>query len=202
MKALACRSARWCRAPRPCRRGSCRCRCPRRSASCASGSSAIVMRGLGSSPSSSGVRDRLVAQLLAGVGGVGDQLAQEHVLVGIDRMHHQVQKLCNIGLEGAGLAPGASASYRVGHGASVVRVLVRRARSTGKTGPDMAETGRSGFKGIAGDPDRKRPEDADRPPSQRFPLAARAVAAGGTRAALRDQVLPARRRRPVSRRRN
>ena len=40
-----------------------------------------------------GVGDRLVAQPLAGVGGVGDQFAQEDVLVGIDRVHHQVQQL-------------------------------------------------------------------------------------------------------------
>ena len=43
--------------------------------------------------------DRLVAQPLAGVGCVGDQLAQEHVLVGIDRVHHQVQQARNVGLE-------------------------------------------------------------------------------------------------------
>ena len=45
--------------------------------------------------------DRLVAQLLAGIGGVRDQLAQEDVLVGIDRMHHQVQQLGDVGLESA-----------------------------------------------------------------------------------------------------
>ena len=54
-----------------------------------------------------GIGDRLVAQPLAGVGGVGDQLAQEHGAVGIDRMHHQVQKLGDVRLEravfGAGL---------------------------------------------------------------------------------------------------
>ena len=43
--------------------------------------------------------DRLVAQLLAGVGGVGDELADENVAVGIDRMDHQMQKPRNVGLE-------------------------------------------------------------------------------------------------------
>ena len=42
---------------------------------------------------------RLVAELLAGVGAVRDQLAQENVAVGIDRMHHEVQKPGNVGLE-------------------------------------------------------------------------------------------------------
>ena len=51
------------------------------------------------------VGDRLVAQLLAGVGGVRDQLAQEDVLVRIDRVHHQVQQLGDIGLERAALGP-------------------------------------------------------------------------------------------------
>ena len=45
------------------------------------------------------IGDGLVAQPLAGVRGVGDQLAQKHRLVGIDRVHHQVQKLGNVGLE-------------------------------------------------------------------------------------------------------
>ena len=43
--------------------------------------------------------DRVVAQPLAGVGGIRDQLAQEYGFVGIDRMHHQVQQLGDIGLE-------------------------------------------------------------------------------------------------------
>ena len=43
--------------------------------------------------------DRLVAQLLAGVGGVGDELADEDLAVGIDRVYHQMQQARNIGLE-------------------------------------------------------------------------------------------------------
>ena len=53
-----------------------------------------------------GPGDRLVAQLLAGVGRVGDQLAQEDVAVGIDRVHHQVQQPGNVGLEGAAFGLG------------------------------------------------------------------------------------------------
>jgi hypothetical protein len=43
--------------------------------------------------------DRLVTQLFAGVGGVRNQLADEDLLVGIDRMDDQVEELGNIGLE-------------------------------------------------------------------------------------------------------
>ena len=41
------------------------------------------------------------AQPFAGIGGVGDQLAQKDVAVGIDGMHHQVQELGNLGFEAA-----------------------------------------------------------------------------------------------------
>jgi hypothetical protein len=47
-----------------------------------------------------GVGQRLEAQLVAGVGGVGDQLAQEDFLVGVQRMRDQVQQLGDFGLEG------------------------------------------------------------------------------------------------------
>ncbi|MGY4348180.1 hypothetical protein ACVWXM_004647 [Bradyrhizobium sp. GM7.3] len=46
------------------------------------------------------IRDGLIAQLVAGVRGIGDELAQEDIGLGIDGMHHQVQKLGNLGLEG------------------------------------------------------------------------------------------------------
>jgi hypothetical protein len=36
--------------------------------------------------------DRLVAQPFAGVRGVRNQFAKEHILVGIDRVHHEVQQ--------------------------------------------------------------------------------------------------------------
>ena len=46
-----------------------------------------------------GPGDRLVAQPVARVGRVGNQLAQEDVGLGIDRMHHQPQQLGDLGLE-------------------------------------------------------------------------------------------------------
>ena len=49
-----------------------------------------------------GMLDGLEAQLVAGVGGVGDQLAQEDFLVRVQRVGHQVQDLGDFGLEGAG----------------------------------------------------------------------------------------------------
>ena len=67
-----------------------------------SGSRATVMtkgRALGEF----GPGDRLVAQLLAGVGGIGDELADENVALGIDGMNHQMQQARNVGLEALGL---------------------------------------------------------------------------------------------------
>src|SRR5205085_11457959 len=40
-----------------------------------------------------GVRNRLVTQLVAGVGGIGDQLAQKDVGLRIDGVNHQAQQL-------------------------------------------------------------------------------------------------------------
>ena len=48
-----------------------------------------------------GLGDRLVAQPLAGVGRIRDQFAQKHRLLGIDRVHHQLQKLGDIRFEWA-----------------------------------------------------------------------------------------------------
>jgi hypothetical protein len=42
---------------------------------------------------------RLETQLVAGVGGIGDQLAQEDLLVGVQRMGDEVQDLLDLGLE-------------------------------------------------------------------------------------------------------
>ena len=50
------------------------------------------------------IGDRLVPQPLAGIGGVRDQLAQEHLFLGINRVHHHVQELGNIRFEGAAFA--------------------------------------------------------------------------------------------------
>src|SRR5690606_2696058 len=45
------------------------------------------------------ILQRLEAQLVGGVGGVGDQLAQEDIPVAVEGVNHQVQKLLHLGLE-------------------------------------------------------------------------------------------------------
>jgi hypothetical protein len=50
------------------------------------------------------------AGFVQGVGGVGDQLAQEHVLVRVQRVHHHVQQLPGFGLEFEGLDSSGHAS--------------------------------------------------------------------------------------------
>src|SRR5262249_14537543 len=49
--------------------------------------------------------ERLEAQPVDGVGGVGDQLAQEDLLVAVQRVDHQVQDLNDLGLEAEALLP-------------------------------------------------------------------------------------------------
>src|SRR5690606_1481899 len=53
-----------------------------------------------------GLAQRLEAQLVAGVGGIGDQLAQEDLLVRVERVGHQVQHLGHFGFELAGFGRG------------------------------------------------------------------------------------------------
>ena len=48
------------------------------------------------------VGQRLEAQLVAGVGGVGDQLPQEDLLVAVEGVDHQIQQLADLGLETVG----------------------------------------------------------------------------------------------------
>src|SRR5262249_15236535 len=60
--------------------------------------------------------DRFVTQLFAGVGGVRNQLADEYLLVGIDRMDDQVEELGNIGLERPAFATGL---INDGHGRQI-----------------------------------------------------------------------------------
>src|SRR5690606_34917520 len=45
------------------------------------------------------LRDRRVAQTVAGIGSIGNELAEEYLLVGIDRMHHQVENAPDLGLK-------------------------------------------------------------------------------------------------------
>jgi hypothetical protein len=49
-----------------------------------------------------GVVQGLEAQLVAGVRGVGNQLAQEDLAVGVQRVDHQLQQLLDLGLEAEG----------------------------------------------------------------------------------------------------
>ncbi len=49
-----------------------------------------------------GIVERLEAQLVAGVGGVGNQFAQEDLLVAVQGVDHQVQQLLDLGLEAEG----------------------------------------------------------------------------------------------------
>ena len=62
------------------------------------------------------IGDRLVAQPLAGIGRVRNQLAEEDVFVGIDRVHHHVQQLGDIGLERAAFG---SRVLGIGHGRQI-----------------------------------------------------------------------------------
>ena len=55
--------------------------------------------------------ERLEAQLLAGIRGIRDQLAQENLLVRVQRMDHQAQYLLGFGLELFDLRFGADAGW-------------------------------------------------------------------------------------------
>lgn len=48
------------------------------------------------------VVQRLEAQLVAGIGCVGNQLAQEDVAVAVERVDHQIEQLLDLGLESQG----------------------------------------------------------------------------------------------------
>ncbi len=52
------------------------------------------------------VGQRLIAQLLAGVGGVRQKFAQKNIAVGIDRMHHEMEQPRDICLKGLRLTGG------------------------------------------------------------------------------------------------
>jgi len=57
------------------------------------------------------VVERLEAQLVAGVGSVGDQLPQENFLVAVERMDHQVQQLPDFSLKTQGLLAGRAGGH-------------------------------------------------------------------------------------------
>ena len=73
-------------------------------------------------------RDRLVAQLVAGIGGVRDQLAQENLGLRIDRVHHQVQEFGDFGLERLGFGGGGNGLGHIG----------LTAQTKGMESPDIA----------------------------------------------------------------
>jgi hypothetical protein len=63
-----------------------------------------------------GIGDGFVTKLLAGVGGVGDEFANENVALGINGMHHQVQQSRNVGLEFLSFDSGLGRGRRSGFG--------------------------------------------------------------------------------------
>src|SRR5262249_17021507 len=88
--------------------------------------------------------DRLVTQLFAGVGGVRNQLADEDLLVGIDRMDDQVEELGNIGLERPAFLTGL---INEGHGRGISPgTRTKTAGGAGSTRPAFEElVGSRGF---------------------------------------------------------
>jgi hypothetical protein len=61
------------------------------------------------------VGQRLEAQPVDGIRGIGDQFAQEDLALAVERMDHQVQDLLHLGLESEGLARRGRGGVRVGH---------------------------------------------------------------------------------------
>jgi hypothetical protein len=57
-----------------------------------------------------------ITQPVAGIGRVGDQLAQKHLALGIDRVDHELEETGDLGLEGTGLGNTGRSSDAVGHG--------------------------------------------------------------------------------------
>ena len=101
------------------------------------------------------VGERLMAQLLAGVGGVGDELAQEDVALGIDGMRHELQQPRHIGgeavargrggVEGRGICVvghvfGSPKDLRVNGRSPAIRP--RRGPSRGRAPPGISGRGR------------------------------------------------------------
>ena len=62
-----------------------------------------------------GMRERLEPELVDGVGGVADELAQEDLGMAVQRVDHELQQLLDFRLEAAGLRGCGGAGRRVGH---------------------------------------------------------------------------------------
>src|SRR5262249_53881974 len=74
-----------------------------------------------------GLGEQFQAEPVNGVRAVGDQLAQEYLLVAVQRMHHQVQDLDHFGLEAVALL--RAHGWNSTHGALPIGQAVRtRAR--------------------------------------------------------------------------
>ncbi len=99
------------------------------------------------------VVQRLEAQLVAGVRGVGDQLAQKDFAVAVERMDHQLQQLLDLGLEAQGLARAAVGGGRCRHWVSPARINPNR--SWGGLA-DFKGPGPSAIKGSLSPPLRSR----------------------------------------------
>ena len=93
-----------------------------------------VMRIASGAPSPSEFRlgDRLVAQPVAGIRGVGNQLAQEDVGLGIDRVHHQPQQLGDFGLERMGFGGLSGLHVSVGHVSAWISMETNRTGYSGR----------------------------------------------------------------------
>ena len=78
--------------------------------------------------------DRLVAELLAGVCGIGDELADKNLTVGIDRMNHQMQQARNVGLEALRFRGFARRGVGVGGQVWASSVVVATVVSCGERG--------------------------------------------------------------------
>ena len=52
------------------------------------------------------IRERLEAQLIAGIRGVGNQFTQENFAVGVQRIDHKLEKLMDFGIKGTGFCRG------------------------------------------------------------------------------------------------
>ena len=87
-----------------------------------------------------GTRQRLEAQLVERVRGVGNQLAQEDFLVAVERMDHQLEQLLDLRLKAQGLRLGLRLS----------RVAHRRSLRAGSASKRSAMIGDAG---AYGDPD-------------------------------------------------
>ena len=125
-----------------------------------------------------GLREREETQLVVGVRGVRDELAQEDLAVAVERVDHELQELTHLGLE-AVLFGGGGSGRRVGHTKTPIGVHEAGFQGGGGARPQR-------FKGVR----RARAKLPGRAPRDRSGRSARApTAASGNRPA-RSCVVP------------